>query len=471
MLETIQLSNSVWTYDPDQRLGTGKFGTVFLGHSEEHGEIAVKKLHDTYPAEVYASKRELRIADELARKPYQNVIPLLDSGLDARTNRNYIVMVRAERSLDEVLKQGTLFDSLDAARILFELASGLEEVGDIVHRDLKPGNILLHEGRWKIADFGIARFIEESTSDETLQDFKSKPYAAPEQFNGERATAATDIYSLGCIGYALLTGKSPFHGPAEEYKSKHLNKMPDPIPHANPQLQQLLSGMLQKKQANRPSRQSVLKRLEGILSPPPSEPAVSLAVPVVTSQADLAEILARFHTQTELLQGSRAVQEQEKAEAEKVFLRLREPFNHIADAFRRTGLSEGRCDQIGSMSSLLFKSADARDKLWSKGYSVSASSAGAASATLQAGVFVRDPSRVDLQCLVQVDLRSGSVVRLVGGFVLKKRSSFVPIGPWEATASLGSVALDHTIANLFGHLSSQLPGALARFLKELSSGG
>jgi serine/threonine-protein kinase len=62
---------------------------------------------------------------------------------------------------------------VQTAHVLLQIASGLSEVEDIVHRDLKPANILRHEGVWKIADFGIAKFVEETTSVETLKKDKS----------------------------------------------------------------------------------------------------------------------------------------------------------------------------------------------------------------------------------------------------------------------------------------------------------
>jgi len=73
--------------------------------------------------------------------------------------------------------------------------------------DLKPDNILYHDGKWKIADFGIARFVEEATASNTLKEFLSPWYAAPEQWRLERATHGTDVYALGCIAFCLLTGK------------------------------------------------------------------------------------------------------------------------------------------------------------------------------------------------------------------------------------------------------------------------
>src|SRR5512145_1867623 len=93
---------------------------------------------------------------------------------------------------------------------MLQIIRGLQEVQDLVHRDLKPDNILFHQGKWKIADFGIAKFVADATSDKTLKGWMSVHYAAPEQWRSERATNATDIYALGCIGYCLICGTPPF---------------------------------------------------------------------------------------------------------------------------------------------------------------------------------------------------------------------------------------------------------------------
>ena len=69
------------------------------------------------------------------------------------------------------------FSAIESIEILLTILTGLAEVGDITHRDLKPSNILLHESKWKIADFGIAKFVEDSTSLETLRRAPSAPNA------------------------------------------------------------------------------------------------------------------------------------------------------------------------------------------------------------------------------------------------------------------------------------------------------
>jgi len=71
---------------------------------------------------------------------------------------------------------------------LIQIVTGLQEIGQLVHRDLKSANILFHQGSWKIADFGIARFVEESTSANTVKGFLSPQFPAPEQWSGEHAS-------------------------------------------------------------------------------------------------------------------------------------------------------------------------------------------------------------------------------------------------------------------------------------------
>jgi len=120
-----------------------------------------------------------------------------------------------------------------------------------------------HEGKWKVSDFGIARFVEQATSLNTLKSCLTPPYAAPEQWELKRSTNSTDIYALGCIGYTLLIGSPPFIGPSiEDYRNRHLNEKPPTINNHNPVLVNLLSMMLRKNQEVRPSASRVKHILE-----------------------------------------------------------------------------------------------------------------------------------------------------------------------------------------------------------------
>lgn len=255
----IQLPKGEWFYDPEKPLGNpGGFGAVFQGHSDQIGTIAVKKLHITAEE---AGHREIRVANELMQRQLAHVIPILDAGIDAETGGYFFVMPCADHSLqEEIDKRGKISEN-EAIDILSQIVSGLLEVSQIVHRDLKPGNILFHENKWKVADFGIARFVEESTSVNTLKEFLSPQYASPEQWKQEKVTDKTDIYSLGCIAYALISGKPPYSGGSfEELRERHFHSEP-PMLECSPVIKSLVLLMLRKIPESRPSPERVKNRL------------------------------------------------------------------------------------------------------------------------------------------------------------------------------------------------------------------
>jgi eukaryotic-like serine/threonine-protein kinase len=264
-VQLIKLAREQWHFDPTRPLGSpGGFGEVFEGRGP-CGDVAVKRLRLSADD---AAHRELRIAELLADQHYAHVLPVLDAGQDADSNRYFVVMPRAEGSLQDELDRRRALQEREAADVLRQIATGLKEVGELVHRDLKPANVLKHDGVWKIADFGIARFLEESTSLHTLKDCLSPPYAAPEQWRLERVTRATDIYALGCIAYALIHGQPPF-GP--DYRTAHLSAAPPELRATDPRLRSMVSAMLRKNPNTRPSLERVIDALSTIAMEPPKK--------------------------------------------------------------------------------------------------------------------------------------------------------------------------------------------------------
>ena len=263
--KSIELSAGSWLYDENRPLGPrGGFGQVFLGWSSEDMEVAVKRLHASAES---AAHRELRIAEDLVVGEFDHVMPFLDAGCDVSSGGYYIVMDKADESLQDLLDRDHKFNSRDAAGVMLEIAKGLLEVKHIVHRDLKPANVLSHKGAWKIADFGIARFVADATATDTLKYCLSAYYAAPEQWLHERASGATDVYALGCIGFALLTGQPPFEGAShDDLREQHLNSDVPALPASvTPQLRTLLFSMMRKAPASRPTAQKVQDVLKQIL--------------------------------------------------------------------------------------------------------------------------------------------------------------------------------------------------------------
>ncbi|WP_165845429.1 serine/threonine-protein kinase [Streptacidiphilus pinicola] len=159
----------------------------------------------------------------------------------------------------------------------------------VVHRDLKPANLfLLRTGRIKICDFGVARTVQATgplTASGAL--IGTPPFMAPEQWRGSKDVGRpTDIYALGCVLYALLTGNPPFLPEKESLPAlmvAHLEETPPPLRSVRddvpPHVEQLVAAMLAKEPAMRPDAETVAERLHSpvtvappVKTPPPSHP-------------------------------------------------------------------------------------------------------------------------------------------------------------------------------------------------------
>jgi hypothetical protein len=237
--------------------------------------------------------RELNIAEYLLGHNHPHVIPILDAGRDASTGDDFIVMAQAQQSLQDLVDKAAPLAEADALEIIDAIASGLMEIGELVHRDLKPGNVLLHNGVWKLSDLGLARYVEDTTSANTMKRALSPPYAAPEQWRLERATKATDVYALGCIIHALLTGDPPF--PRGDLSHLHQFE-PPPALAASDRLRSLADACLAKSPQLRPTLQSiraqVLRARQMLGSPTPSALA-AVGAALAEEQAKTEALRAR----------------------------------------------------------------------------------------------------------------------------------------------------------------------------------
>jgi len=263
-----------WFFDEERRLGEpGGFGEVFLGKDSENTEVAIKRLYIT--SEV-AGNRELKLAEKLSTREHDHVIDIYDSGIDSESGKYFIVMAKADHSLQDIVDKKSLSEdkSID---ILHQIALGLYETKDIIHRDLKPDNILFVNGKWQIADFGIAKFVEDTTSIDTLKECLTPHYAAPEQWRYESTSKATDLYALGCIAYSLIRGNPPFnYSSRSKVRRKHLNSVPPKLD-INPKLQQLIFLLLKKNIKARPNIDSVINQIKKIKDKPNNTSSIAKA--------------------------------------------------------------------------------------------------------------------------------------------------------------------------------------------------
>lgn len=252
----IRLKQDEWTIgEPLADADASGFATVYEA-TDTSGNQFVAKLVPKEPG----AEREILINDSLDAAKSINVIPVVDNGEHERYW--VLIMPRADISLAQYIKRSS--DPLTAPEtisILLDVATALENIDkSIVHRDLKPQNILLYKNRWCLADFGIAKYAEVSTAANTHKFSMTKPYAAPEQWNLERATKATDIYALGIIAYQLITGKLPFNGP--NYRDQHLLQQPPTMQDVSTRLRSIIEECLYKAPDARPNAANLRLRLE-----------------------------------------------------------------------------------------------------------------------------------------------------------------------------------------------------------------
>jgi serine/threonine protein kinase len=247
-----------------ERLGRGGMGVVWRAHDELlRRDVAVKELHVRLGVDDdFQTRQVLREARAAARLRHPGVVAVHDVIVD--DGRPLIVMELVEgRSLAELIRtEGPLPEQRVAeigVHILASLSAAHQQ--GVVHRDVKPANILLDGDRVVLTDFGIAAVTSDTTVAESAAG--SPEYLAPERINGEPATPAADLWSLGVTLCAALRGESPFQrSDTQATLAAVLTYDPAPIRSAT-RLWPVLETLLRKDPRQRPDAGAALVAIAG----------------------------------------------------------------------------------------------------------------------------------------------------------------------------------------------------------------
>jgi eukaryotic-like serine/threonine-protein kinase len=242
-------------------LGVGGMARVYLASDWVlERQVAVKVLSPPFAQDPVFVERFRREARAAARVSHPNIVAVFDSGSDA--GEHYLVMEYvAGQSLAELLADQGRLAPRRAAELGVEVCAALAaaHAQGLVHRDVKPANVLVGaEGRVKVADFGIVKAAATVTLTGNGTVLGTAAYLSPEQAQGGPVDARSDLYSLGCVLYELVTGAPPFGSGADSspvaVATRHLHQPPEPPSAHNPQVDASLDAVVLTALAKDPAR-------------------------------------------------------------------------------------------------------------------------------------------------------------------------------------------------------------------------
>ena len=247
----------------DRELGKGGMSVVYLARDLRHDRmVAVKLLGPDVPGGAERFVREIKLTSPLV---HPHIVPLYDSGTVDGTPFFVMPFIEGE-SLRHRLRRDGRLPIAEAVQIAGEVAEALEFAHGrgILHRDIKPENILLQAGHALVADFGVARALTRAAAppspaggDRLTGDglaLGTAEYVSPEQASGDEGVdGRSDLYSLGCVLYEMLTGAPPFTGNSpREVMARRFRESPRPVRELRPEVSPGLAGVVERTLAAEP---------------------------------------------------------------------------------------------------------------------------------------------------------------------------------------------------------------------------
>ena len=243
-------------YRVERELGGGGMSRVFVAHDLSlDRDVVIKVLSGEATAGVSADRfrREIQL---IARMQHPHVVSILSAGVADGSLYYTMPYVAGETLRARIAREGAL-PVADVVRLLREVLDALAFAHEhgVVHRDIKPENVLVSATHAVVADFGIAKALTESGTLTSAGFALGTPtYMAPEQATADPSTDhRADLYSVGVLGYELLTGSPPFTGAPQQLITQHLTVAPAPIASRRADVPDALAAVLERALAKDPA--------------------------------------------------------------------------------------------------------------------------------------------------------------------------------------------------------------------------
>jgi serine/threonine protein kinase len=345
-------------YSLDRRLGKGGMGHVWLALDRKLDKpVAIKlldmdRIRQRHRRPALTMEMRARFDKEwqsMARIESPYVVALRDRGEE--DGQVYLVMDYVDgRSLDMYMGQGASLTLEQTVRWSVQVCEGLSDAAevDVVHRDIKPANIMINErGNVKIVDFGLARLLDMS---ETRGAGATWQYAAPERWDGQPGDHLSDLYSLGCVMYEMLTGSPTFDsrdGDILSVGAMHLRNTAVPplrvrrgIPET---LSELVMHLLAKNPEQRPQHaRVVIRRIRQVEHTPDAR----------ADDSDQLVPIDSFHVNTDYVERIQELERHIRAlrmQHEESHPAVVEARFHLAELTGESGDSRGAADRFESL--------------------------------------------------------------------------------------------------------------------------
>lgn len=249
-------------------IGSGGVGTVYCARDTKlDRKVAIKVLHPDClsNAQIARLHREAKIIGQIN---HPSVVDVYDFDITEKNEPVMVMEFLEGESLHEVLKKEGYLSIEESVRIFVQICDAMEHAHKrgLIHRDLKAGNIMLVDDQAKILDFGMAKDATQQDATITkVGSFVGTPSSiSPEQASGEKVDHRTDIYSMGCLMYETLTGRSPFEGNnSVEMILKQINEPAPPLQRSDTSfpsdLQEIVARALKKRPGERFASMSEMK--------------------------------------------------------------------------------------------------------------------------------------------------------------------------------------------------------------------